>query len=436
VVIEMPESPKSYANAIVGWQFPRESIRKCLESQNPKLLTMDFDLPSTIPCNLRCKYCFIETDERQQNNLEHKSGGRLNIEVLKDVFARSSELGCRSAKLIGDQEPLLEADFMSFVEYVSEELKMWLVVFTNGIVLTNDKLCYRLHGMSTQTIIERLFEMRVSVMLKFHSFSNEVEDDLVGVKGYSSKRNIVLNNLIDVGFSLSPEFHNPKEQFEMTGVEGNEIPETWTRLGLESVVTPQCLTDAERIYRLKSEKHLFVDLDPPVPIGLTRSEETRKKCGVQVQKEQLLDLACHIYALNEKLGIPFEGVSPYLGSLPCSQLPYSLYINAMGRIYPCCGCPDVEADGRSDYLGHISETHALAKAIENNPYRKHYKYHGHAYDTPPFNQKGYNGYGFYHGCPYRDRAGDLLPQNWEVAVTDYIQSMREGVTTLDKIKED
>jgi len=425
------EMVKCGVNAIVGWQFHRTIIQKYLESKHPRLLTMDFDFPSTKPCNLRCKYCFINTDKRQQKNEKQSFQGRLDANTLRDVFICASELGCQSAKLVGDQEPLLEEDFLPFVEYLSEKLHIWLVLFTNGTVLSDDNLCNRIHGMDPKSFIKRLFELRVSVMLKFHSFSNEIEDNLVGVKGYASRRNVALDHLIEAGFNKPPAFSKPEEKLVMTGLEGDTIPETWTRLGLESVIMPQSIQDAEKIYSLKKKKRLYIDLDPPVPIGLTRSQKIRKKNGIHVPQEQLLDLACRIYALNKEMDIPFEGASPYFGGLPCSQLPYSLYVNAMGRIYPCCGCPDIEADGRSDYLGHISEAQALAKAIKLNPYRRHYEKYGHAYSTSPFSKKTYEGYGIFHGCPYRDRAGDLLPPKWEIAVAEHLQNI-EKLTTINK----
>jgi len=128
-------------NAIVGWQFPRATIQKYIESRLPRLLTMDFDFPSSKPCNLRCKYCFINTDRRQQKDEKRTFKDRLDAKKLRPVFVSASELGCLSAKLVGDQEPLLEEDFIPFVEYLSEKLNIWLVLFTNGTVLTDDNLC-------------------------------------------------------------------------------------------------------------------------------------------------------------------------------------------------------------------------------------------------------------------------------------------------------
>ena len=417
-------------NSVCGWQYPVSTIRDYLKDGELRLLTMDFDFPCKTMCSLRCKYCFIKTDERESETREDTQSKKLSVSQLRDVFAQARTLGCRSAKLVGDQEPLQESEFVNFTEYVSEQLRMWLVVFTNGYVLAFKELCKRIHGCEPSELIQRLKHLRVSIMLKFHSFNEAIENELVGVSDYAAKRHQVLGLLEEAGFNDPPVFTTDEEKYVMTGARSGHETEGWTRLGLESVITPLSLQDAERIYRLKGERRLYVDLDPPVPVGLTRNREWRQRLNLHVPKEKLLELAIRLYRVNEELGIPFEGASPYFGGLPCSQLPYGLYVNARGRIYPCCGCPDIETDGRSEYLGNIREPNALARAIAANPYRVNYRKNGHAYDKLPFNDRHHPGYGIYHGCPYRDRAGDLMPQNWEVVVDDYT---RRGELCEDNI---
>lgn len=410
-----------YVNAICGWQYPGQTIKERLHSKNRILLTIDFDFPCQKRCNLNCKYCFVKTDERELENSSGKHHKKLSIDELKSAFRQAAELGCKSAKLVGDQEPLLEKDLIDFLNYTSEELKMWVVIFTNGLVLADDRLCKKIHGMTSREIIDSLKNLRVSIMIKFHSFSNDIEDELVGRDGYSEQRNQVLDRLIDAGYNNPPQFGTEEEQVEMTGVPWGQEPRTWTRLGLESVITPQCLEDVEKIYWQKVTKRLYIDLDPPVPVGITRSDTYRQRVGVNVTKKDAFETCLGIYKINKEIGIPFEGASPYFGSSPCSQLPYGLYVNARGRIYPCCGCPEVESDGRSEYLGHVSETNALERAIRNNPYRLHFIEHGFAYDKKPFNSPDYSGYGIFHGCPYRDNAGDILPEGWEVLIAEKLQ---------------
>ena len=411
-------------NSIVGWQFASTVVRSILDADTPRLLTMDFGFPCAKRCNLSCKYCFIETDEREQDCLHNVRAEKLSVVQLKNVFRDARTLGCQSAKLVGDQEATIEKAFLEFVRYVSDDLKMWLVIFTNGLVLADDEVCKRVHGVSSAEMIDVLRGLRVSLMLKFHSFSNEIEDEIVRVKGYAEKRDRVLARLIDAGFTEPPEFESNEEKMAMTGCGPSEVPETWTRLGLESVLTPQCLPEVERIYRLKSERRLYVDLDPPVPVGLTRNAEWRAKTGMAISKEDALDVAKRIYVLNAEMGIPFVGASPYLGGLPCSQLPYSLYVSTKGHIYPCCGCPDQNSTGGSDFLGNVGELDGLRKALDRNPYRQQYKAHGCAYDKEPFNRPDHPGFGVYHGCVYRDRAGDIMPENWELAVEEHLAHLR------------
>ena len=420
---------RGYVNSICGWQYPTATIRSYLESNKPQLLTMDFDFSCKRRCNLRCRYCFVETDERESQLRHEEALDVLSVEQLKTIFTEARDLGCRSAKLVGVQEPLMEEGLLDFLQFVSERLGMWVVVFTNGAVLADDSLCVQVHQCKPSDCISRLKQLRVSIMLKFHSCVDSTEDALVGVNGYAKKRNRVLQALIAAGFNLPPSFDTKEECELMTGAKGAARPLTWTRLGLESVITPQCLADAETIYRMKKTKRLYVDLDPPVPVGLTRNAAWREKVGLHVPPETLLELAIRLYRVNEELGIPFEGASPYFGGLPCSQLPYGLYVNSRGRIYPCCGCPDVEVNGQSEYLGNAQEPNGLARALTVNPYRVHRELYGFAYDKAPFNRSDHPGYGIYHGCPYRDRAGDLLPDDWEMIVEEGVLRGRLSVNT-------
>lgn len=414
------------ANSIVGWQYPEPTIRRYLQSERTPLLTLDFDFPSQNKCNLRCKYCFIQSDEREAEAKNGSTDTKLSLDALIRVFGEAAQIGSRSAKMVGDQEPFQEPGVLEFLRFASEKLAMWIVVFTNGTVLADDEVCRRIHGLDGRSLIAELSKLRISIMVKFHSFSDKVEDDLVQSPGYAAKRNEALNRLIEARLNDVPLFRTAEEQLTMTGCGAGETAGTWTRLGLESVLTPQCMDDIYGIYRLKSDRRLFVDLDPPVPVGLTRSLEWRDRLGLSVPKETALDACLRIYELNEELGIPFVGASPYFGSFPCSQLPYGLYVNARGRIYPCCGCPAKDATGRSEYLGNARVTGALRCAIDSNPYRLHYRQHGFAYDTAPFSSPAYPGYGIYHGCPYRDRAGDVMPENWETIVEEHVERLRAG----------
>ncbi len=409
---------KLYVNAIVGWQFPETTILKYLPNKEKPLLTMDFDYPSQNKCNLRCKYCFIEEDSREKGALLNKTA-KISLGQLKKVFKAAKELGLKSAKLVGDQESLLERDFLDFIDFM-DDLGIWVVVFTNGAVLANDNACKKLHrGLDSYQFIEYLKKKRVSVMLKFHSFNNAIEDELVGVKGYALKRNLVLDKFLASGFNRIDSYPFQEHLSDLIDEQRG-----WARLGLESVITPQCVDDVIDIYKLKIEKDIYIDLDPPVAVGLTRDKKTRQRLGIDVDPEVLLELNKKIYEINLEYGIEYKGPSPYFGGLPCSQLPYGLYVNSIGHLYPCCGAPEVSG-GVSQFLGGIENKNEneirtiLYHAIMNSPFKKSMLEKGFAYDKFPFNIK--NGtFQIYHGCPFRDNEGDILPENWMETLHNHI----------------
>lgn len=412
----------SYVNSIVGWQFPEKTILKYLPNKKKPLLTMDFDFPCKKNCNLKCKYCFIQEDSREKDALLNKTK-KIEVEHLKKVFIEAKKLGLQSIKLVGDQEPFLENDFLDFIEFTNK-MNIWVVIFTNGLVLANEKQCRRIHNnMSSEDIIDFLRNRKVSIMLKFHSFSNKVEDDLVKYSGYAEKRNNVLKKFISAGLNDLSNYPYKEHFSEMV-----DNPEHWTRLGLESVITPQCLDDIDKIYEKKVTDNLFVDLDPPVAVGLTRNKEMREKLGLSIEPDIVLEICKRLYAKNIKYGIPYKGPSPYMGDLPCTQLPYGLYVNSIGHLYPCCGCPEFSG-GKSQFLGDISGKNSndiiitLKEAILSNPYKKNILEQHFAYDKYPFNKPKVNDYEIYHGCPFRDNEGNILPKEWMRKVDDYVKSL-------------
>jgi len=154
-----------------------------------------------------------------------------------------------------------------------------------------------------------------------------------------------------------------------------------TRLGIENVLSSP---DAEELLDLyeyfKIYRNVFVDLDPPIPIGRTGTLEEAENAGLMSQ-DQLKQLAIRTYQINQKHGIQFKGVSPYFGGDPCSQLPNGLYLTLSGKVLTCCG--------GDEEIGNVRKT-SLSEIFESNPYR--------------------NPNCIYHNCPYRDKKGILTKE--------------------------
>jgi len=95
-----------------------------------------------------------------------------------------------------------------------------------------------------------------------------------------------------------------------------------------------------------------------------------------MSQEKLRALAVRTYKLNQEYEIAFNGISPYFGGDPCSQLPNGLYLTLSGKVLTCCG--------GDEEIGNVREK-TLRQIFEENPHR--------GKDC------------IYHTCPYRNKKG-------------------------------
>ena len=120
--------------------YPMKQIRKSIRDRNMKNiypLTVESKEPpkriaieTTNYCNTSCKFC---PHSRMQRKLEHMSRS-LYDKVIKEVV----ELGTKEVSLGFIGEPLLDVHLFDRIK-VAKELGMYVNVFTNGILLDEDK---------------------------------------------------------------------------------------------------------------------------------------------------------------------------------------------------------------------------------------------------------------------------------------------------------
>lgn len=346
-----------YINALDGWYFTDDEILNAVE--NDKMIHLDYEFGDN--CSLKCYYCFRTNDERDRGTL-------LNSKDWEQVLVQSKELGLKSVKLLGAGELTENKKFFSAIETIVD-LDIKPVLFTAAHVIGDDVLANKYHGMSGAEMAQKLKDLNVSVMVKVNSFDSSIQDQIVGVSGYSKKRNDGLRKLLESGLNQS----NP------------------TKLGLEVAMMRTNIGELEDIYKLKEALNLYIDLDPFMPCGNTRTVELSNLFDLSV--EEKMKLYESVYLMNLKANIPFRGISPYAGGQECSQLGYGLYINVRGDVFPC--------PGAHTHMGNVKET-SLSEIWKNNTTKSKYR--------------GY----LTHGCPYREESG-ILYKGWEKDITDSIK---------------
>ncbi len=82
-------------------------------------------------CNLRCGHCLVRGGEITKDEL--------NVEDLKEVLKDATRLGAKRIFFTGG-EPFLRNDIFELIRYVTEELKIELVILTNGTFLNEEKV--------------------------------------------------------------------------------------------------------------------------------------------------------------------------------------------------------------------------------------------------------------------------------------------------------
>jgi len=341
-----------YFNGIRGWQIPEDELRQA--NKEEKLLTMDLDFPGT-KCKLDCIYCFAKIGEKTGTYYRpHAGDAPLSLEEVKSAVREAKGLGLKYIKVIGYREAFENPDFLEFVDFISG-LGIHIVVFTAAYTLGEENF-----GGDLDKAINFLAERNVSLMIKLHNLNREKEDEIVRCEGFSESRDRILKKLL---------------------ADGRFTNQSPTRLGLENVISSQDTEELLAIYEyFKIWRNVFVDLDPPIPMGRTGTLEEAEKAGLMPQ-DKLKYLCVKTYQINKKYGILIRGVSPYFGGDPCTQLSNGLYLTLSGKVMTCCG--------GDEEIGNVRKQ-SIKEIFEHNSYRKKYP--------------------FYHNCPYREKRGIMTQE--------------------------
>lgn len=303
---------------ISGLALTNEELEKALDKGD--MLLMDIETSNI--CNLNCLYCFRDvygTKDKLKNEMELKE--RLNL------IKQAKELGCKTLKITGAGEPLIDKYFFDMVEYANK-LGMTTMTFTNGMVI--DK-----------KMAEKLFNLGVSLIVKCNSMDPEIEDKMTGLAGYSEKRNKALNYLIEAGFNKTKP----------------------TRLGMDAVITQLNKGEIMKSFEFCRKNNIFPLFRPLMPIG-----GASKLKDWQISKQETIDLYEEASKIDEKnFNIIYKPKIPYIGGVWCRQLQYAMYVNILGEVYPCTGSKKLLGNIKKTPLKEIWNS-VLVKKIRSTPY--------------------------------------------------------------------
>lgn len=330
-------------NSIDGWYFTEEEISECLS--NGHMLNPSIDLSNR--CNLNCPYCYVE-DKESIRKIRHDD--ELSFNQILEVINELHSCGAKTINIVGAGEPSIDPDFEEIIEHIHQK-KLKTVLFTNGIRLFNE----------TQ-LAKFLQKNDVSVVIKFNSGNAEIQDLLVGRKGYSKKRNSTLEALIDLGFNS----HYP------------------TKLGIDVIINKSNYIEVPGILKWCRENNIFPIIGGYIPSGRTsegefcgfnsikhQSSETQKKIVSLLQPinpKEKNDLMMHLKDNDKHFGIDYpQNPAYYCGGI-CTQT-LGVYVTYKGDIFPCIAKKiRINNELKTQTLGNIINGDSIQRIWIENTY--------------------------------------------------------------------
>lgn len=261
-------------------------------------------------CDFLCEYCC---------NAKMMNRGPLMSEAQYIATIRQfATLGGRSLGIPGFGEPLHPANYPTtlVILAMAKNLGISTTVFTAG-----DHLDDR--------VTATLYDLGASVMLKVNSFHPEVQDRLVGVAGYTARREKAIQTLISTGFN-APEV--------------DEYGHPTTRLGFVTMMRPENLEELPSIWRWCRENNIHPDVDTELGHGAGHDNLVSDQ-----QKRLMFEMLQRLD--RDEFGIEWRISPTYVGGC-CSRFNHHLYVRYDGKVCPCLGANlrDVVVGDSSDLV--------------------------------------------------------------------------------------
>lgn len=301
-MIELSPPITEYSNLqkppiIEGWGiFDKDKLKKI---KDRRLLKHIYAGVSGA-CDLHCVYCQTKSGKPMP--------GEMTIEERKALLDQFKALGGELVHIAGRGEPMVDPIFWEQLAHM-QTLELKPVIFTHAGGLTQDG-------------VNKLKDANASVIIKVHSFDEDLQDWFAGKKGYTEARQEGIKRLVDAGFN-------------------RDAP---TKLGADILVMRKNLHEIEAIFRWCRDNNVFPLVKPFL---------TNERAATPFVKDNLQITPAELKALYERLsevdrteyGFHWKPTPPYAG-IHCNYYLYHIMVTIMGDAAPCIGLP---------YIGNIRE---------------------------------------------------------------------------------
>lgn len=147
-----------------------ESLERLVKKVKNKSLLMTV-IMLTGACNANCTICY--TDRKLKPN-------ELSFSEIKAIIDQTYDLGSRLIYIPGEGEPTLDRNLWKVLEYARVK-GINVILFTNGILLSNDIEAKNRWQMSAEEIVKKLVEYPVSIYHKFWSTNPKLVVEMMNI---------------------------------------------------------------------------------------------------------------------------------------------------------------------------------------------------------------------------------------------------------------
>jgi len=248
-------------------------------------------------CHLKCSFCFNDA-----GNAEPVVANQLSIEEYRRILQEFAALGGKSVGIPGFGEPFHRANLSTTMAIIAEASRLGLRV---NVFTTGDRL--------TEELGWKLRDHKVSLSVKFNSRFEEVQDKLVGVRGYTKKRQRALEMLYRLGFNRPDTDGRSLLAFVTSIIPGaneKELPGNYYWCRTHNVVP---------------------DVDTLLPLGRAKPMTDEEAVVTRQVFERLREID------RRNFGIEWIGDSPTYAGACCDRCRHHLYVGMTGDIGPCLG---------------------------------------------------------------------------------------------------
>jgi MoaA/NifB/PqqE/SkfB family radical SAM enzyme len=296
-------------------------------------------------CIHNCPSCFNEEAVvyGKENKILTLSQTMQIIDCARQI-ARDEGHKFEIVKFLGPGELLMNPELFKIIDEYAKR-GIFLNIFTKGALLGNDRLANKFQGhmgiKDSKSLVDHLAAYsNVGLIFSFQSFNSDLQDSLVtsftggkrrGLPNQTEKRDRALEHIFSSAF------------FRIDG--------TTQRFSLiNAPIVPENIDESFDIYKFAIEHGTPIVSTPTMISGKGSTQVEKQTQGTNAESwyEKIIELYSDIYIYNVLKGIQTseqierEGISPYAGLMPCSQVALGLYFRANGIIQMCPGRFDRE----------------------------------------------------------------------------------------------